>query len=398
MLINNEIINQIRKRKQSDELITGKVGATIKLKRRNKHQTLNNLSELFGVSISYLSKVENDLLKPNIDYLTDVLEDLEINEKLLNESLEMNGWYTKLVKHILNIKDYKEELNHFINGRDDFQSKIIEFSLLIYENKFNQVTKHIRGLIENIHVIHQTEVSIFMMSLATYYIKVENHFAAGELIKELIDSFNKDKLLELWLLEIKYELALYQSSFTYFLKRYNELSSQYYLFNLRKKLEELRERSLAAFAYFLEPDNFLNYLDDEDMYRSYRLSHVYFGRYEDFDKLEKQNDLAQLLIDEFKGNYDEVKKKWPKVEYKDDPFEQAIKEYFKYKYDYEKEVLFLRETLFAGTGQAQHYYCSHFLASQLNEHYCQEHKYKQCYLLSERMKKLDFMRKSFLKK
>lgn len=395
MFKNEDVVNQIRKRRESDNLVIGKIGATIKLKRKGKQQTLNNLSELFGVSISYLSKVENDLLKPNLDYLTDVLGDLEINESVLNDSLEMNQWYSMLIKHILKIEDYKKELIEFVVERNDFQSKMINFSLLVDENKFSNVPSLVRALLENINVMHKMEIYIFIMSLATYHIKVENYFAAGEIIKELDSYYSYGSLMNMWFLEIKYELALYQSSFAYFLDVYKELAYEYYLFNLKTKLEDIRERSLAALAYFLEPDNFLDYLEDEQMYRSYRLSHVYFERYQNFEQLERKNDLAQLLIDEINGNSKAVKKNWLKVEYKDDPLEQTLKEYFKYKYDFDKENMFLEETIFSGSGNSQHHYCSHFIVDYLTYKYSNEHKYKQCYLLNQRIKELDCKRKEY---
>lgn len=392
-----EICELIKRRREEENLIVGKIGATIKLKRKRKQLTLNHLSELSGVSISYLSKIENDLLKPNIDYLTNVLEDLQINEEFLVESTAMNKWYLMTIKELLNIDCYEAELNKFISERDDFQSKLIEFCLDIKKNRFSSIGKTVKLLLQNLNVMHNHELHIFMLSLCQYYVKTENHFSAGEILKEFNNIFTNQSLLKLWFLELKHELALYQSSFVYYMSAVNELLKQYFFYNLRDKIKELKDRSTAALAYFLEPDNFMDYLDDEEMYKSYRLSHVYFKRYESFEKLEKENDLAQLLIDEINGRYDLVKKRWSKVEYREDPLELAIKEYFKYKYDYNKSVVFLQETLFAGTGLAHHYYSSLFISERLTESYSNEHKYKQCYLVNERLKDLNEKRRKNLK-
>lgn len=391
-----EIIKQIRSKKESEGAIFGKIGATFKMKRKLMQRTLHYLSELSGVSISYISKVENDLMRPNLLYLDNVIQYLEINEEVLSESLEMNDWYNKLIKHVLEISNHKLELTKLITERQDFQSKIIEFSLLVHESNFSGIPEAIKSLLESVAVMHTFEFCIFMMSLANYYIKIENHFAAGEIIKELELNYLDSNLLKLWYLEIKHELALYQCSFLYYVESLKELVFYYYSFNLQSKFKDLRERSSSALAYFLEPEKFLDYLEDEQMYRSYRLSHIYFKRYKCFEKLDKKNDLAQVLLDEIKGNYKKVEKTWFNVEYQDDPFEQALKEYFKYKYDFKNVDLFLQETIFASTGLSQHYYCSHFIAERLTEKFSSEHKYKQCYLLSERLKKLDDMRSFYL--
>lgn len=393
----SEITSLLERRREEENLIIGKIGATIKLKRRKKERTLNHVSEMAGVSISYLSKIENNLLKPNIDYLSNVLEVLEINEEFLNETMLMNNWYLMTIKTLLDITNYSDELKKFINQRDDFQSKLIEFCLNIKENKFSETAKLVKPLLENINAMHNNEIYVFMLSLCQYYIKTENHFSAGEILKNFTNEFEKKKLLKLWFLELKHELALFQSSFTYYNKSVNELLQFYFLFNLKNKIKDLKERSTAALAYFLEPDYFKDYLTDEEMYKSYRLSHVYFKRYENFEKLQNKNDLAQLLIDEMKGNYETVKKRWANVEYREDPLELAIKEFFKYKYDYGKSNLYLQESLFAGTGLSQNHFASMFIADKLLENFSKEHKYKQCYLVNERLKQLNEKRKTLLK-
>lgn len=390
-----EISGLIKKRREEEGLIVGKIGATIKLKRKQKQRTLNNLSELSGVSISYLSKIENDLLKPNIDYLSVILSDLQINEEFLTDSTDMNKWYLMTVKHFLNIANYEEELKRFVRERDDFQSQLVDFCMKIKENKLSSAAKLVEPLLLNINVMHDTELNIFMLSLSEYYIKNENHFSAGEILKHFINEFENNTIFKLWFLELKHELSLYQSSFIYYQKTVDELLKYYFIFNLEDKINELKERSTAALAYFLEPNNFLDYLDDEEMFKSYRLSHVYFKRYEDFEALEKKNDLAQLLIDEINGKEDVVSKRWAKVEYRDDPLELAIKEYFKHKYDFNKTQVFLQATLSAKTGVSQHYYACLFVYERLIEIYSKEHKYKQCYLAAEFLKKLEETRRVY---
>ena len=93
---------------------------------------------------------------------------------------------------------------------------------------------------------------------------------------------------------------MYQSSFLYYVETLKELVFYYYSFNLQSKLIELKERSSSALAYLLEPEKHKDYLEDELMERSYRLSHIYFKRYDCFEKLNKKEDLAQVLYDEIK--------------------------------------------------------------------------------------------------
>ncbi len=391
--LNDLIITRIKQKVVNDNLINGRLGATIKLKRKEKDMTLNDFSENYGISISYLSKIENNIMQPNVEYLSNLLEDLQINEKDFSSGLTMNLWYKKLVSTIIGLKSYKDEIKSYIKTREDFQAKILEFSLLVSEGKVAEVGQIVSSLVHNIELMQTIEFSIFAFSLACFHIKTKDLFAAGQIMQQISRYYIKDNLLEVWYYEILFELSLYQESYFYLLKVTKGLLFSYFSFGLITKIKKIRNRFITSLGYFLDPGKFSEDFKNSGSFRSYRLSLILYQKHSEFLQLEKQNDLAQLLYDEFQGESDKVIKNKDLIDYYDDPFEQALQEYFKYKYDLKRLDYYLKNVLFADAGPSQHYYSTHFLAKMLIRNLSQQYKYKECFLLTKKVNQLDQKRK-----
>jgi len=87
-----------------------------------------------------------------------------------------------------------------------------------------------------------------------------------------------------------------------------------------------------------------------------------------------------------------------KVEYREDPFELRIKKNtLSISMIKITQIFSCKKHWFAGTGSIQHHYVSLFVSERLMENYSSEHKYKQCYLVSERMRNLNESRRIYLK-
>jgi transcriptional regulator with XRE-family HTH domain len=382
----------------NDNLIEGKLGATLKVKRAEKDKTLNDLSKSYGISVSYLSKIENDIMKPNVEYITNLLKYLEINEEMFSSGLVMNSWYEKLIMHIIGLEDNEKDLKDFLATREDFQGKILQLALLIHENKLLDVEEIINILMHNISLMQPLEFFVFSLSLSSYHLKLNDYFTAGAIFCEISEKVLENYMLRLWYYEIAFELALYQASYLYLSKIVKELLSLYFRFNLTDKVNKLKRRYNVATSYFLEPSKYpINLVAVTNYERSYRLSLIYHEKFEEFLALEKKKDLAQLLFDDLHDNSAKVKKIWREIYFEDDPFELALYDYFKFKYEHERSYFILKDTLFSDKGVSQHHYCSHFFTKQLTDLLSGRHKYKECYLTNKRLKELDDKRKAHLK-
>ena len=101
---NTYLLDKIRQKVRKDLQTQSKLGPTIKQRRKEKDLTLSQLSEKYEVSISYISKVENDLIKPNIDYINPMLAGLGINEEIFKLSEEMDKWYKLAIEYHIDKK------------------------------------------------------------------------------------------------------------------------------------------------------------------------------------------------------------------------------------------------------------------------------------------------------
>lgn len=386
--MNNLLLKKLAKKIEDDRLVEGKIGATLKLKRKAASKTLQNISESHGISISYLSKIENNHMRPNISYLGNVLTTLEINEELILDSLEMNSWYDKLAATIIGIHDYRSSVENHISQRNDYQAKFLRFALDVYFNSNQASEKRITNLIVNIDSMSSVELAIYTFVVAKYYINENKHFIAGNIISKLPNKYIENTFLKVWYYELIFELSLYQASYIYVKKVFNELIKHYYNLNLYDKSKELSIRFNNAKAYFKPP----NYFDSNKFInndsRNYQLSLVFYGFYDDFLTKENKDDLARLYFDDIHNNSQKVRLSLKNINFSNDPFEQFLKEYYTSKYIKDNEYEFLRNTFFLDFGFSQHYHIMEFITCRLCKILKDQHKYKECYLVNERLKSL----------
>lgn len=382
------ILDKVVKKINDDMLVEGKLGSTIKLKRKAGEHTLQEFSSSYGVSISYLSKIENDHMKPNVAYIGNILDKLEINEEMFASSLVMNEWYKKLILTIIGLEYHYDELMQYVTQRNDYQAKFIKFALDCYYNPKKTTDKQINNLLFNIDLLKPVELSIFVLSISKHYINNENYFAAGAFLSQLRISYFITEGLKLWYYELAFELAIYQSSYNQLKSTLEELVKYYFNFDLFEKIAIARNKFIVAQSYFLPPA--LHPLKEFNNYekRSYQCSLIYYKEYEQFLKIEDKDLLAQLLFDDLHNNIAKVKKNFKNTIFGDDPFEKILKIYFEAKYINNNCNEILRKMFFAEGGLAEHYYCMEFIAHILSECYKEQHKYKECYLINNRLLEL----------
>lgn len=382
------ILDKVVKKINDDMLVEGKLGSTIKLKRKAGEHTLQEFSNSYGVSISYLSKIENDHMKPNISYIGNILDKLEINEEMFSSSLIMNDWYKKLILTIIGLESHYNELTQYITQRSDYQAKFIKFALDCYFNSKQTTEKQINNLLFNIDLLKPVELSIFVLSITKHYINNENYFSAGSFLRQIKESYLIADSLKVWYYELAFELAIYQSSYKQLKNTLKELVKYYFSFDLFDKIANARKKYIMANSYFLPPElhpiKEFNSLEK----RSYECSLIYYKEYEDFLKVENKDSLAQLLFDDLHNNIAKVKKSLKTVVFSDDPLERCLKIYFEAKYLKNNYDEVFRKMFFAEGGLVEHYYCMEVIANKLSEHYKDQHKYKKCYLINKRLLEL----------
>ncbi len=383
----NLILNKIRKKMEDDSLTEGKLGSTIKFKRKERNKTLQALSNIVGISVSYISKVENNIISPNLKTIKGVLETLEINEKIIESSLVMDDWYLKTIIHILEIKNIKEQLNKYINERNDFQSRLMKFVLIVSENGFEAATEELSLLMYSLNQMSNFEFIMFLLALVQYHLNDNDYINASLILKEIKQKNLINTYLSHWYYKLKFEIAFMQEEFEKLEVAKDEYIKYLFLHNKTSKIKDLRKKYINSLSYFLKPNNFEN-IDDKSYQRSRRISLILNDDLVSFGDEKEVEDLALLLYYDKLDNKEQVLNLINIVIFNEDIFEQSLKDYFNIKY-YNKDNYsrFLKEQIFSTDPITQHYYGVRFYANKLKEILLKQFKYKEITLINDIIEK-----------
>lgn len=380
-------IKKLKSKMEQDFSTPGRLGATIKHKRKGLGATLSRLSIANDVSVSYLSKVENDNMKPNLQHISSLLNQLEINEEMFVSSQLMDGWYMKLVEHVLGLNDALEELEDLVNQRTDFQAQLLKFALDVHLKRLGDVDKLISLLMHNIDNMTAIEISIFTLSVATNYIHDQDYFTANQIIAQLNHAYLFLDILEYWHQTILFDLSFHQSSFELLNKRFLSVSKYMVLYDQLNCLKEARERYILSFSYFLKPDNIEKLMKHKQEYEEiYRLSLLFNDDLETFLETSTFDaNLSTLIYYDLTGRKEELLEMIDEIIIPSDPFLKTIKTHLDSKYLFDREMFFLKDIIFSDFGIAHHYHAAEFFSTRLSKLLNQEFKYKEAGLVYQRL-------------
>lgn len=145
------------------------IGKCIKEARLSKEYTLKELGEILGVSHAYLSKLENDITKPNLEMISKISEILDYhNEIKLYETLMiLSGHFDDSIKGTDTFNKLKEAGRIEILSDNDFNILPNQYYLLNYILNTHQ------SVFYEIEVEPNTYVTIELPS--TLKSKLNNH-------------------------------------------------------------------------------------------------------------------------------------------------------------------------------------------------------------------------------
>lgn len=387
--MNDLLIHKVGTKLENDLKTEGKYGATFKCKRLERMQTLSEICRKYGISISYLSKIENDILKPNTAILGSYFNDMQIDEDMVTSSEIMDEWYLKLVGYIVGTKKCRQELLEYLSKRDDFQSRLINFAMEVKEKKVENEAQIVSVLLYSIDLMQPLELTIFILMLVSLYIDTKDYFLAGKLLKEL----NVNNLFHIsiryWYIDLKFELSLYQSSLKELKNNFEKLCLTHIKFNQIDAIKTTKKKYVEALAYMMQPKAFDESLLEDDYLSSYRVSLILHEDYETFIALESKKDIASMLYYDVLEDKKNVLDLLNQVTFSDSLVQEFLKNYFIQKYKHNNSYQYLREALFCEIGICQHYYASQFISNKLSAELIKLHKYKESSLVSERIYNLN---------
>ncbi len=210
---------QFARRRSEKQYETKPIGSAIKIKRKELRMTLDESSE--GIcSISYLSKLENNLIEPNDSFVSQLMKRLNLKE---DEEIEY-GTYKKDLEYLLEcmLQDTLPSIvniNKYYNHQDQ-QSLLI---LICYNGLLNQQREVIKSY-ERIKLfipnLDNFEAAMLSLCMSITFYKSEQYQLAYDVLK--IGARHKSGLGTLEILIMKWTLF---SAFK--MRRINDMTNLY---------------------------------------------------------------------------------------------------------------------------------------------------------------------------
>ena len=385
----SKLVEKANKKLFKDEEPNIKIGATIKIKRKEQNKTLSEVSERAGVSLSFISKIENDQIKANLDHIKGILDDLDIKENIFQVSQDMNRWYEDLLDYQLDLSNPSVSFKDVTEQRDDFQSKLIELAVDIKKGFFGNSEKNITLLITAMDNMKPIEVAIFLLIVSEYYIQTHELFKAADLLSIVFKKEFVHVKVDLWLYEIIFKLAICSKNEHYITKVFIKLQEMYIIFNLYGKSAEKRMEYIKHCTYIHDEMFFkkLMSFDDDIEHHKSQLLNLYLSCKMNKLKVELdsiKNQSSYQLV--FAIYYDETKQlnkaetmtKQLETHPYDSPIETFYKNYLIAKYITLTPDQYLKSIL----GQKGPFYYNTAVIELALEYYIEwladNHRYKEC--------------------
>lgn len=190
-----QIRKQLISRKETQFVINSPLGSTIKFRRKQLNMTLEETAEDLS-SVSYLSKLENNLIKPNQKYV-------KLLEKRLNttfEKIEVDREYQSKIKDSLQalLMDYKinEDIYHLYSEKKDHQAYLFMLGYFTSRNKLHEIKYFYEDLVSYIPNFSDDELFLFLTCVAKINMYKERYLEAYDIIQMFPKRTKEDVLID----------------------------------------------------------------------------------------------------------------------------------------------------------------------------------------------------------
>lgn len=245
----NQIKHQLNLRKHIP-LYRNEIGSILKELRRKHNLTLEEGAE--GIcSISYLSKIENNMMIPNDKYLDQFKIKYNIKDiSFINQNLE--NLYYELIEGFMTKKINILDLTNHI----DYKSKLINYIRIVQNESFFETEKLYLDLITYIKNFSDLEVNLFLYATALilkYQGRLQDAFHCLDLYKNKNNNF----LLELLIQKEKLILSMMINNHAYIVLNKDSLIEKLARYDYYEIINEIKYSYLNYLIQFIN-ENELN--------------------------------------------------------------------------------------------------------------------------------------------
>ncbi len=179
------------------------IGSAIKFKRHALKMTLEEASENI-CSVSYLSKLENNIIVPSEKYVIKLKQRFCIDEDHLDiDNNVYQGLKYKLIISLLNDRKLPETYEHHIGTQMNYQTSLLKLGLYILNKKNAEIHQTYQQIIPMISSMPDEEFAILICLVSQMLFDESRYQEASELLTEMTYDGISDILLlyrDKWLL------------------------------------------------------------------------------------------------------------------------------------------------------------------------------------------------------
>ncbi len=178
----HQIKKQLNYRKTQRSFETLPLGSALKFRRKELNMTLEETAEKL-TSISYLSKLENNLIKPNMKYIKLFEERLKIKFDQHNYDHNYHHQINQVLLSLHHDEKIEEELINQYKEKQNHQAFLFIMAFYVSLKQFDKIKPYYENLKSYIPNFQNDETILFLTCVTTILISEERFLDAYEVTK-----------------------------------------------------------------------------------------------------------------------------------------------------------------------------------------------------------------------
>ena len=254
------IKKQVKNRKVQKIYESKPIGSAIKFKRKEMNMTLEEGAD--GIcSISYLSKLENNLIDPGERFIASLIERFDL-EEIYNQDYAQYLSHTKEInEHLFNGTVPTEDMPAYYGKRKDYQALLVKMGYYLLIHEYEEASKSIPDLRAYIPNLQQDEFALFIILSAQMLYNGHRYSDAYEvlLLAPKFDDLNQKTVL--MMLKWRLFCAFKMNKISEVLNHYPTYVNMTVDIENYHLLQEMRNRYVQFEAVYKNPEDIQKMLE-----------------------------------------------------------------------------------------------------------------------------------------
>ncbi len=229
------LLNEITKRTSNDEYPYNVITAEMRLRRLLQNQTLACVASSTEVSTSYVSRVEQNQIRPNRMFLTEAFKTLNISDDAFSKLEDLEAVLDIAIVGLINNDSSK--IKEAIEGYnfENYRFRIINFIVAIIDRDFFEAAQIIKTLDKAVSCMSDIDLYSYTIAASLYEFMIGDYNISKKLLSKMeLVSYRKIEyqvIVNLYLFYIAYFLND-ASGYRLYKKAFDTIVSSKYIYIL----------------------------------------------------------------------------------------------------------------------------------------------------------------------